>query len=156
MLKFSRISGGKKKLKKRGVLNQPLSSALAGLGHGDSFLLCDAGFPIPKDAERVDLALSFGIPDMKQCLSAILDEVIIQKIVIAEEMKKMNCSGYQLVETVFKEQEKEIIKQNEFLEKAKKVKFIVRCGETGYYSIIILQAASGVEELKRNLDLKII
>lgn len=154
MLKFSRISGGKKKLKKRGVLNQPLSSALAGLGHGDSFLLCDAGFPIPKDAERVDLALSFGIPDMKQCVAAILDEVIIQKVVIAEEMKKMNCCGYQFIESVFKKQEKEEIAQKELLDRSKKVKFVVRCGETGYYSNIILEAASGVEDLKRNLNIE--
>lgn len=48
-------------MKKRGVINQQLSNALAGLGHGDYFLLCDAGFPIPKEAERVDLALTFGI-----------------------------------------------------------------------------------------------
>ena len=41
-------------MKKRGVINQQLSNALAGLGHGDYFLLCDAGFPIPKDVERVD------------------------------------------------------------------------------------------------------
>ena len=65
MLKFSRISGGKKKLKKRGVLNQRLSSALAGLGHGDSFLLCDA---VSKRC-RARRPSVLGFPDMKQCLS---------------------------------------------------------------------------------------
>lgn len=140
-------------MKKRGVLNQALSGALAGLGHGDSFLLCDVGFPIPKEVERIDLALSFGIPDIKQCITAILDEVIIQKIVIAEEMRKMNCCGYQFIESVFKKQEKEEIAQKELLERSKKVKFVVRCGETGYYSNIILEAASGVEDLKRNLNI---
>lgn len=143
-------------MKKRGVLNQALSGALAGLGHGDSFLLCDVGFPIPKDAERIDLALSFGIPDMKQCIEAILEEVIIQKVVIAEEMKKMNCCGYEFIETVFKKQEKEEIDQKELLDRAEKVKFVVRCGETGYYSNVILEAASGVEDLKKDLNIDII
>lgn len=77
-------------MKKRGVINQQLSNALAGLGHGDYFLLCDAGFPIPKDVERVDMALTFGIPSMNQCLKAILDEIVVQKITIAEEMKGLN------------------------------------------------------------------
>lgn len=140
-------------MKKSGVLNQALSGALAGLGHGDSFLLCDVGFPISKDVERIDLALSFGIPNMEQCVAAILDEVIIQKIVVAKEMKKKNYCGYQFIETIFKKQDKEEIDQKELLARSKKVKFVVRCGETGYYSNIILEAASGVEDLKRNLNI---
>lgn len=142
------------KMKKRGVLNQSLSNALAGLGHGDGFLLCDAGFPIPKGVERIDLALSFGIPDMEQCLDAILDEIIVQKIIIAKEMKKTNIEGYTFVDNLFKKQEKEEISQRELAKKAEKVKFIVRCGEVRYYSNIYLEAASGVEELKRELNIE--
>lgn len=54
--KYIRRSG---KNEKRGVINQQLSNALAGLGHGDYFLLCDAGFPIPKDVERVRYGTDF-------------------------------------------------------------------------------------------------
>ena len=141
-------------VKKRGVLNKPLSSALAGLGHGDCFLLCDAGFPIPKDMERIDLAVCFGIPSMEQCLSAILDEVIIQKIMIAKEMREMNSRGYSLLGNLFKMQEKEEILQEELVKKSKDVKFVVRCGETGCYSNIILEAASGVEKFKKSLNVE--
>ena len=91
-----------KKMKKRGVINQQLSNALAGLGHGDYFLLCDAGFPIPKEVERVDLALTFGIPNMDQCLKAILDEIVVQKVTIAKEMKDLNDEGYQFLKRVFR------------------------------------------------------
>ena len=67
-------------MKKRGVINQQLSNALAGLGHGDYFLLCDAGFPIPKDVERVDMALTFGILSMNLCVLGFLDEIVVQNI----------------------------------------------------------------------------
>ena len=63
-------------MKKRGVINQQLSNALAGLGHGDYFLLCDAGFPIPKEAERVDLALTFGIPNMEKLCETSQEELV--------------------------------------------------------------------------------
>ena len=138
-------------MKRGGVINQPLSNALAGLGHGDTFLLCDAGFPIPADVERIDLALSFGIPDMKQCLKAITDEIVVQKVVIAKEMEGLNQEGHDYVTEVFENQEVLEIPQSELVELAKKAKFIVRSGEIACYSNILLEAASGVWQFKKDL-----
>lgn len=45
---------------KTALLNAPLSQVIATLGHTDSLTICDAGLPIPKQIERVDLALSAG------------------------------------------------------------------------------------------------
>ena len=139
-----------KKMKKRGVINQQLSNALAGLGHGDYFLLCDAGFPIPKEVERVDLALTFGIPNMDQCLKAILDEIVVQKVTIAKEMKDLNDEGYQFLKRVFKNQKLCEISQAELVKLADNAKFIVRSGELRCYSNILLEAASGVETFKND------
>ena len=138
-------------MKRRGVINQPLSNALAGIGHGDTFLLCDAGFPIPEDAKRIDLALSFHIPSMKQCLKAILDEFVIQKATIASEMKGLNEEGYTFLKDTFQKQEFEEVPQTELLELARKAKFIVRSGELGCYSNILLEGASGVMQFKKEL-----
>lgn len=137
-------------MKRHGVINQPLSNALAGLGHGDYFLLCDAGFPVPKEMERIDLALSFDIPTMKQCLKAILDEIIVQKVTIAEEMKVWNKEGYDFVKNTFQKQDWREIPQEEVVRLARNAKFIVRSGETGCYSNILLEAASGVEQFKKD------
>lgn len=142
-------------MKRQGVINQPLSNALAGLGHGDYFVLCDAGFPISKDVDRIDLALSFGIPDMKQCLKALLDEVVVQKVTIAAEMKEWNETGYDFINSTFKVQEVKEVPQEELVKLASKAKFIVRSGEIGCYSNIVLEAASGVMEFKKNLIINI-
>ncbi|MDD3339160.1 MAG: D-ribose pyranase [Lachnospiraceae bacterium] len=137
-------------MKRRGVINQPLSSELAGLGHGDTFLLCDAGFPIPADVKRVDMALTFGIPSMKQCLESILSEVNIQKVTIAEEMNGLNAEGEDYLTSIFKNQEFIKVPQQKLVELAKKVKFIVRSGELGCYSNVLMEAASGVESYKKD------
>ena len=44
-------------MKKSGIINPKLIRCLAELGHFDSFVICDMGFPIPKHAERIDLSL---------------------------------------------------------------------------------------------------
>lgn len=138
-------------MKRHGVINQPLSNELAGIGHGDTFLLCDAGFPIPKDIKRIDLALSFNVPSMQQCLKAILDEVVIQKVTIASEMKGLNAEGYAFLQETFQKQEFKEVPQTELLELAQKAKFIVRSGELGCYSNILLEGASGVMQFKKDL-----
>ncbi len=138
-------------MKRQGVINQPLSNELAGLGHGDRFLLCDAGFPIPKDMKRIDLALSFNIPNMQQCLKAILDEIVVQKVTIASEMKGLNQEGYTFLKNTFQEQDFEEISQTELVKVAEQAKFIVRSGELGCYSNILLEAASGVKQFKEHL-----
>ncbi len=138
-------------MKRQGVINQPLSSALAGLGHGDYFLLCDAGFPIPKDVERIDLALAFNIPTMKQCLKAILEEIVVQKVTYATEMPTLNEEGAAFIRETFQKQEVVQVPQAELVELAKNAKFIVRSGELGCYSNILLEAASGVDQFKNHL-----
>ena len=49
-------------MKKIGIINQPISAVVAGLGHTDTVVIADAGLPIPAGPERIDLALTEGIP----------------------------------------------------------------------------------------------
>ncbi|MDN8999686.1 RbsD/FucU domain-containing protein, partial [Staphylococcus aureus] len=49
-------------MKKGVLLNAPLSAVVARLGHGDRVVVCDAGLPIPDGVERIDLAVSPGVP----------------------------------------------------------------------------------------------
>ncbi|MDJ0378292.1 D-ribose pyranase [Cryobacterium sp. PH31-L1] len=74
-------------MKKRGILNAELSGALARLGHTDVVLLADCGMPIPRGIPVIDLALVHGIPRFEQVLDALLDEMVFQRCVAAEEAK---------------------------------------------------------------------
>lgn len=137
-------------MKRGGIINQELSRQLAGLGHTDGFMVCDAGFPIPKEAIRIDLALSFGVPGLKQCLRAILEEIVVEEVVMANEMETCNQEGSSWLGRVFKNQKRQVIPQKELLERAKDVKFFVRTGELAPYSNLILFAASGVGSYKES------
>lgn len=77
-------------MKRNGILNQPLSNVLASFGHTDLLMVCDVGFPIPRDAQRVDLAIAPDLPDLRTILSLIDKEFITEKVVIAAEMSEFN------------------------------------------------------------------
>jgi D-ribose pyranase len=132
-------------MKKSGIINQQLINQIAGLGHGDEFIICDAGFPIPKGTDKTDLAIVKGVPTTYELLCAILSEVIIEKVAMAKE-----C----IEEELLINQKKEIISQSELISHAKEVKFIVRTGDITPYANIILTAASGISHFNKDLEIK--
>lgn len=71
-------------MKKTGVLNTQLSQTIAALGHGDMLVIADAGLPIPKGVLCIDLAVTLGVPTLKQVLDAVLQEVHLEKITLAD------------------------------------------------------------------------
>lgn len=142
-------------MKRNGSINQPLMSELSGLGHGDLFMICDAGFPIPKGVTRVDVALAFNIPTLKQCLKAVLDEVVVEKVYIASEMEGLNKRGADYLSRLFSAQKSLRVPQEKIVEMAGSVKFILRSGELAPYSNIIMAAASGVDQYKKDFIINI-
>lgn len=116
-------------MKRHGILNQPLSSALASFGHGDLLVVCDAGFPIPREAQRIDLAIAPDLPDLRTVLSLIQSEFIAERIVIAREMKEFNPPLYGWLRSHFTEQEFDEIPHSEILTQIpRRAKAIVRTG----------------------------
>lgn len=74
-------------MKRCGILNAELSGALARLGHMDIVLLADCGMPRPAGVPVIDLALVHGIPRFEQVLDALLEELVFEGCVAAEESK---------------------------------------------------------------------
>ncbi|MFE7815612.1 D-ribose pyranase [Streptomyces sp. NPDC057433] len=73
-------------MKRHGILNAELSGALATLGHTDLLLVVDAGFPVPRDAHRIDLAVAENLPDLRTVLGLIADELVVEGVVRAEDV----------------------------------------------------------------------
>lgn len=78
-------------MKRAGILNQPLSRVIAGLGHGDVLMVVDAGYPIPRGADRVDLALARDLPDLRTVLGVLHGELIVEGVVVANEVPTNNA-----------------------------------------------------------------
>jgi D-ribose pyranase len=127
-------------MKKRGIINAQLAGYIAALGHKDTFIIGDAGMPIPPGIPIVDLALCSGIPSFEQVLSAVLDETVIEHYYIAEEIIEKNDHLLQFIKESLPGIENEMIPHNELKEKTKNIKFAVRTGEFTPYPNIILRA----------------
>src|SRR5512143_2141197 len=89
-------------MKKHGVLNPQLSRVIAELGHTDALVIADAGLPIPADVERIDLAVTGGIPSFMDVLNAILEEMQVERAVIANEMQAKSPQLYRQVGAALK------------------------------------------------------
>lgn len=74
-------------MKKTRLLNAELSEVIARMGHQDTLVIADAGLPIPPETQRIDLALTRGIPGFFDTLSVVLDELKVERIIVAEETR---------------------------------------------------------------------
>ncbi len=77
-------------MKKGAILNKRLNTAIADMGHGDTLILCDAGFPIPTEEQRVDLAITQDLPSVIQILELLYGDFIYERVIVAEEQKLYN------------------------------------------------------------------
>ncbi|MDO1605184.1 D-ribose pyranase [Lactobacillus sp. YT155] len=128
-------------MKKTAVINSDLSRVISQMGHFDTLGIGDAGMPVPTDTEKIDLALTNGIPSFIDVLKNVLNELQLQEVYLAEEIKTENPQQLKAIE-------REIDVPIKFIphEKMKadlsKAKAFVRTGEMTPYSNILL--VSGV------------
>ena len=72
-------------MKKSGLLNVELCTALARQGHGDVIVIADAGLPVPPGVPCIDLAVTLGVPRFVDVLDAVLAEMVVEEVFAAEE-----------------------------------------------------------------------
>jgi D-ribose pyranase len=128
------------KMKKNGILNPQLNRIISEMGHGDMLIIADAGLPIPKGVERIDLALKCGSPSFAEVLKAVLIEFKVEESYVAKEIKEKNPQALNLIASLIKEIQ--FITHTELKDLSKQSRAIIRTGECSPYSNIIL--TSGV------------
>ncbi len=121
-------------MKKHGILNKQLMDAIMDLGHTDVILIGDAGVPISDSKKRVDLAITEDYPTIDLVLNLVMDEMIFEKVVVAEEQKKFNPIHFQNIERLTKNRyetmEVDVLSHEDFFaEYLPKAKYIVRTGD---------------------------
>ncbi|AWK40070.1 D-ribose pyranase [Photorhabdus laumondii subsp. laumondii] len=135
-------------MKKGVLLNSEISAVISQLGHTDQITIGDAGLPIPSLAQRIDLALTQGIPSFISVLNVVTQEMQIEAAFLAEEIIGHNPLIHQLILTQIKELEKQqgnsitvdYISHNVLKEKTKHSRAVIRTGEHSPYANIILGA----------------
>jgi D-ribose pyranase len=127
-------------MKKIGILNQPLSAVIAGLGHMDTLVIADAGLPIPAETQRIDLALTEGIPTFLDTLGAVLREVQVERVIVAEEMLDVSPGIYEAIVELLGDLPIETVTHLIFKEQTRSARAVVRTGEFTPYANVILVA----------------
>ncbi len=127
-------------MKKTGILNAQLIGLIAALGHKDTFMVGDAGMPIPKGVPIVDLVLCGGVPTFRQTMDAILAETEIEGYTIAEEIDAKNPELLKYIHEKLPEAEEKKIPHVELKKMSAECRFAVRTGEFTPYPNIILRA----------------
>ena len=132
-------------MKKAGIINADISRVLSYMGHTDRIAIGDCGLPIPEETERIDLALRLGTPRFMEVLEAILDDMVIEKVVLAEEIKENNPALLAEIQNLLKERELQVpvefISHVQLKEETKSCRAVIRSGENTPYANIILQSA---------------
>ncbi len=126
------------------LLNAELSHAIASMGHGDLMIVCDAGFPIPSSAWRIDLALVPDVPDLEAVLTPIAENLIVERVSYADVLRDNNPPLLAKIERLFAQAEFTPVKHEAILsEMAARAKVIVRTGAFDPWGNILLY--SGVD-----------
>ncbi|GHA11213.1 D-ribose pyranase [Oceanisphaera arctica] len=134
-------------MKKTTLLNSHLSALVARVGHTDEIVLADAGLPIPPGPERIDLAVSPGLPGLQPILTAMLSELQLESVVLAEEIKTVSPDLHRQLLAQLAEaadaQGREIavsyISHAAFKQQNTGARAVVRTGECTPYANIILR-----------------
>jgi D-ribose pyranase len=124
-------------LKKHGILNRELAGRFAKLGHTDQIVIADCGLPIPDDVPCIDLSYKLGEPSFLTMLEVVLDDLVVESSVLAEEIKTKNAELSKTLTNTLPNIS--YVSHEEFKRLTKNAKFIIRTGETTPYANVILQ-----------------
>lgn len=129
-------------MKRHGILNSDISIVLSYMGHTDCICIGDCGLPIPDETERIDLAVKFGVPTFMDVLKEVGNDMKIEKIVLAEEIKEHNPQVLAEITEYFKGQDVEVeyVSHVGLKQMTRECKAVIRTGETTPYANIILQS----------------
>ena len=125
-------------MKKRGILNHELAELVALMGHGDMLVIADAGLPIPPDVRRIDLAVTAGVPRFLNVLNTVLQELQVERAVVAREMTTRSARLYGELGKSLGATRVDEVSHEEFKQMMRRARAVVRTGEVTPYANIIL------------------
>lgn len=123
-----------------GILNSHITKVLCDLGHTDQIVIADAGLPIPEDVLKIDISLVKGVPTFLDTLAAVLDDMVVEKVIINTKIELNNDFIFKDVCKRFPCERIEKVTHEQFKRLTKHAKAVIRTGEVTPYANCILQA----------------
>ena len=127
-------------MKKTKVINSDISRVIAQMGHFDKLSIGDAGMPVPKGTEKIDLAVDSGIPSFMDVLNNVLEELEVQKVYLAEEIKENNPQILAQITDCLPDTPVEFIPHSDMKAELNNCHAFIRTGEMTPYANILLES----------------
>ncbi|MFK4972723.1 D-ribose pyranase [Lactococcus garvieae] len=127
-------------MKKTKVINSDISRVIAQMGHFDKLSIGDAGMPVPKGTEKIDLAVDKGIPSFMDVLNNVLEELEVQKVYLAEEIKENNPQILAQITDRLLDTPVEFIPHSDMKAELNNCHAFIRTGEMTPYANILLES----------------
>lgn len=127
-------------MRKTALLNSEISSVISTMGHTDSLAIGDCGLPIPSDIKRIDLAIIKNLPTFIDTLKAVLLELEIEEVVLAEETIKVSEGLFEEIKKEIGDVKITLISHEQLKKNLKECKAVIRTGEQTPYANIILRS----------------
>jgi D-ribose pyranase len=125
-------------VKKTALLNPALSRVIAELGHMDALVVADAGLPIPAETQRIDLALTQGVPGFVETLRVIVQEMQVERAIAAEETEKVSPHILEAIHQALPGVPVELVPHTDLKEMTHHAHAVVRTGEFTPYANVVL------------------
>jgi D-ribose pyranase len=127
-----------------GLMNRDLAALLSKMGHGDEFLVCDAGFAIPEGLPVVDLSIAVNMPTVDIVLTEILKFFSVEKVIFAQEQRDSCPAKLARLIALFEPPiELQTVSHVELKQRGHLVKGIIRTGDFSAFTNLILVSGAG-------------
>lgn len=127
-------------MKKSYLLNSEISYEIAKMGHNDGLALGDCGLPIPEGTKRIDLAISKNLPGFIDTLKAVLSEMEVQEVILAEETENISPEIFKEIKELIGNTKISFVTHENFKKELTNCKAVIRTGEQTPYANIILKS----------------
>ena len=127
-------------MKRSGILHGRLNQIIAEMGHGDLLCVGDAGLPVPPGVERIDLAVTKGVPGFLVVLETIVEDLAVEAYILAHETKDVSPAVAQEIARLLPEADVIMTDHEGLKQDSRRCVAVVRTGEATPYANVILRA----------------
>lgn len=130
-------------MKRTGIVHAGLAGMVAGLRHTDTFVISDAGLPLPPGMPCVDLGYRYGQATFRDVTATLLPEVVIEYSWVSRDVLSANPGVHKhLLDLGLAPQP---LDHDEFKVLVNEATFAVRTGEATLFANVLCRAGAAFD-----------
>ncbi len=126
-------------MKRTGIVHAQLAARLAGLRHTETFVVSDAGLPVPLGMPVVDLGYRYGQPGFRDVTATVLAEVVVEHSWASRDVVAANPDVWAFLQGTL-DAPPELIDHEDFKARCARARFLIRTGEDTVFANLLCRA----------------